>query len=413
MNESYNIYCVSNANNFEDNNLTCFKNFLPQNLDLKNKEWEIGIVKFGFQFNTEKIEDLSIVSILTDVVIDSPNGNKYSTLIYDTSLLTSTKEKYFNHYVKHIKYFPIRNTFIDSIKTQFVDINGKQLIIEKGEPSFIHYHLRTKQTKENYKMNYIRLDSGITKMEPWNTNNNFLVHLKDSIELNENSEVALVNINFPNSIRNINKSLSQKHIDILIKKGDNITKHQFNIPAGHYPSAASLVKAFNLNLPAELLTNLQVFNANGKLKFISLFEDRKIIFKFPMEYKNIFGLEVKLNSIKIKDNKFLLQLKKKSFVIVPNPINLFDNYPSIMLCHANFIKHSIVGNTYFPILKIIPIGSLSKDKYISVDFEHLEFIKLNVEYLKNLHFQLKHLNGDFVEFADNKKIILNLVVKKM
>ena len=73
MNESYNIYCVSNAENFENNDMTCFRNLLPQNLDLKNKQWEIGIVKFGFQFNTEKLKDLSMVSISTDVIIDSPN----------------------------------------------------------------------------------------------------------------------------------------------------------------------------------------------------------------------------------------------------------------------------------------------------------------------------------------------------
>ena len=55
MNESYNIYCVSNANNFEENEPSCFKNFLPRNLDLKDKHWEIGIVKFGFQFDKKKI----------------------------------------------------------------------------------------------------------------------------------------------------------------------------------------------------------------------------------------------------------------------------------------------------------------------------------------------------------------------
>ena len=209
MNESYNIYCVSDANNFNNNELSCFTNSLPQNLDLKNKNWEIGIVKFGFQLNTENLENLSIISILIDVVIDSPNGDKYSTLVYDTSLLSSEKNKYYNHYVKHIKYYPIRNTFIDSITTKFVDINGKKLIIKKGQPSFVHFNLRTKHTEDKFNMNYIRIDSENTLIEPSNKNNNFWVHLKDSITLDENSEVALVNINYPNAIRNISTLLSQ------------------------------------------------------------------------------------------------------------------------------------------------------------------------------------------------------------
>ena len=91
MNESYNIYCVSNKNN----DLSILKNSLPQNLDLRNKHWEIGIIKFGFQLSTDELENLSIVSILTDVVIDSPDGDKYSSLVYDTSILTSAKKKIF------------------------------------------------------------------------------------------------------------------------------------------------------------------------------------------------------------------------------------------------------------------------------------------------------------------------------
>ena len=61
-------------------------------------------------------------------------------------------------------------------------------------------------------------------------------------------------------------------------------------------------------------------------------------------------------------------------------------YPNIMLCYANFVKHSIVGNSYFPILKMIPIQFPTKDNYISVHFDHLEFVKTYVEYLKKIAF---------------------------
>ena len=131
MDKSYNIYCVSDSNFYEKNEPSCFKSFLPQNLDLGNRQWEIGIIKCGFQLDKEKIEDVSIVSILTDVVIDSPDGNKYSTIIYDTSLSASTIDQYFFTYVNNIKYYPLRNTFIDSITVKFVDINGKKLYIKK------------------------------------------------------------------------------------------------------------------------------------------------------------------------------------------------------------------------------------------------------------------------------------------
>ena len=129
MTESYNIYCVSNAssNIFTNNSLTSFKNILPKNLDLEKNQWEIGIVKFGFHFNSINNLQPSIVSVSTDVVTDSLSSQNYSTLIYDTSLLEADRRNYYYHYVKHIKYYPIHNTFINSININFLDINGQQI----------------------------------------------------------------------------------------------------------------------------------------------------------------------------------------------------------------------------------------------------------------------------------------------
>ena len=414
MNEQYNIYCVSNTNNFEKNEPSCFKNFLPQNLDLKNKQWEIGIVKFGFQLDTEKLQDLTIVSILTDVVSDSPDGNKYSTLVYDTSLSTTTKDNYFNVYVKLIKYYPIRNTFIDSITVKFVDINGENLYIKKDYPSFVHFHLRTTHIGENHKMNYIRLDSKNTDLEKTNTNNNFWVHLKDAMELDENSKVALLNINYPNSIRNIKSSLSKKPIKILIRIDENNDfEYKFNIPAAYYSSTSNLIQVLNSKLTEEIKELTKFNNKDGKLEIIST-HNNYIVFEFPIEFKNILGFDINTKSkrLDVQDDIISIILSKNTNYIATNPVNVMFDYPNMILCYANFVKHSIVGNSYFPILKMIPIETPTKDNYISIHFEHLEFIKTNVEYLKDLHFELRQLNGDLIEFTDNRKIILNCVVQK-
>ena len=413
MNESYNIYCVSDSNFYEENDPSCFKIFLPQNLDLRNEEWEIGIVKCGFQLDKEKIQDLSIVSIFTDVVIDSPDGNAYSTLIYDTSLSASAKDKYFIAYVNYIKYYPLRNTFIDSITVKFVDINGKKLYIKKGPPSFVHFHLRAKHLPENYKMKYIRLVSDTINSEK-NSNNNFWVNLKDTMELNENSEVALVDINFPNSIKNIDSLLSQKSIQIIYRINEKVDlEYNFNIPDAYYSSASNFIQALNSNLPKTVKKVLKFNLKDEKLEIIST-HNNSIVIKFPIEYKNILGFDLDIisNFVDILDNKFIsVIILKNSKYIANNPINIMYKYPNAILCYANFVKHSIVSDSYLPILKMIPIQSPTNDNYISVHFEHLEFVKTNVEYLKNLHFELRQLNGDLIEFADNRKIILNCVVK--
>ena len=53
----YNIYCVSNPNSNTGvkNTLNSFTNLFPQNLDLKNREWEIGIVSIGLHYNYDQL----------------------------------------------------------------------------------------------------------------------------------------------------------------------------------------------------------------------------------------------------------------------------------------------------------------------------------------------------------------------
>ena len=53
----YNIYCVSNANSVTGvkNTLNSFTNLFLQNLDLKNREWEIGIVSIWLHYNYNQL----------------------------------------------------------------------------------------------------------------------------------------------------------------------------------------------------------------------------------------------------------------------------------------------------------------------------------------------------------------------
>ena len=53
----YNIYCVSNASSDTGvkNTLNSFTNLFPQNLDLKNREWEIGMVSIGLHYNYDQL----------------------------------------------------------------------------------------------------------------------------------------------------------------------------------------------------------------------------------------------------------------------------------------------------------------------------------------------------------------------
>ena len=44
-------------------------------------------------------------------------------------------------------------------------------------------------------------------------------------------------------------------------------------------------------------------------------------------------------------------------------------------------------------------------------FDHLGFLKCNVNYLDNMKFELRGLDGYLIEFGNDRRIVLNIVIK--
>ena len=77
-----------------------------------------------------------------------------------------------------------------------------------------------------------------------------------------------------------------------------------------------------------------------------------------------------------------------------------------------FVQHSIIGDKFYPIFRVIPtIGQSTQNDYCSIHFEHLEFIRCNVDYLDNMKIELRRLDGNLIEFNDDRRVILNIVIK--
>ena len=77
---------------------------------------------------------------------------------------------------------------------------------------------------------------------------------------------------------------------------------------------------------------------------------------------------------------------------------------SILLSETNF--------TQLLKIKIIPtIGQSKQNDYCSIHFKHLEFIKCNVDYLDNMKIELRRLVGDLIEFDNENRVVLNIVIK--
>ena len=71
-----------------------------------------------------------------------------------------------------------------------------------------------------------------------------------------------------------------------------------------------------------------------------------------------------------------------------------------------------MGSEFYPVFKMIPLHKTpDQDNYVSINFENLEFIKCNTTRLDFLQFHLKRLDGEFIDFDSNEKIIINLAVQ--
>ena len=87
-------------------------------------------------------------------------------------------------------------------------------------------------------------------------------------------------------------------------------------------------------------------------------------------------------------------------------------YPRVMICYANFVNHSVIGEEFYPVLKVIPLNrGEEEDNYVTKHFENLEYIKCNTSRLDLLHFQLKRLDGELISFETNEKIMMNLAIQ--
>ena len=114
----------------------------------------------------------------------------------------------------------------------------------------------------------------------------------------------------------------------------------------------------------------------------------------------------------MKKTTIFFGVRHYSLYEAPQPIDIVKLYPGVMICYANFVQHSIVGDKFYPILRIIPtMGQSRQNDYCSIHFEHLELTKCNVDYLDNMKIELRRLDGDLIEFDNEKREVLNIIIK--
>ena len=88
--------------------------------------------------------------------------------------------------------------------------------------------------------------------------------------------------------------------------------------------------------------------------------------------------------------------------------------PQTMFVLSNFIEASIFGDGYEKILKIVPIPQDSISKYVTLDFDVLEYLPLQHIQLRELDFELKTSSGGDLRFIRNNLdiVYISLMFKR-
>ena len=388
---------------------------------------------FHFDFNNDTfIQTLNnniheeiradLFHISSNIVKDLISSNTYSTIMYTTSLPSLFQKRYFYHNVKNIKYYPIRQSNIESINIELLDDNNRRLPLNAGQPSIIHLHLREINSNMDHDTFHVQIDSSENAKNDFiNKNNQFWSHPKHPILLKSGATLALMDISFPNAILNFTSRLSKHKIwfkkrTMLFTKGrdpvPSLTKESMTIPPGYYPSNEIFIETMNSCIPDRFENDLRFVVNKHFFEIVSNSPDpiRVII---PQEIRDILGVKDVIDgaAVEFDDRAPDILVDKEYGFTAPEPMNIFKDYPGVMICYANFVQYSIVGNNFFPVLKIIPTYNSTQDNYTSIHFKNLEYIKCNVEYLDNMKFEFRRLDGELIEFSNNRKIVLNIMFR--
>ena len=212
-----------------------------------------------------------------------------------------------------------------------------------------------------------------------------------------------------------------KKIYVTIKDQVNVGKlvpYEIEFPSFHCEDEISLVRKMNSLIPEAIKDIFSFEMDNEYLKIINRSMERISLFipKFLLNPLGLYGPKMKediLARINITSDGLSIGVMNGEYK-APEPMNVCQDVPGVMVLYANSVQHSIVGSNFYPILKIMPTHNTNDEEkpgYTTIHFEHLEFIKCNVHYLDNMKFEFRGLDGKLINFGDEGRIILNIVIK--
>ena len=365
----------------------------------------------------EKIKHDIILIKSKDIESQIFNSSYEKTLGYIV-LNYSDRNRFNVKTFKTKEHFPLVTTLLTTFNIFLTDINHNPLFLSPGTPTYVKLHLQ----KMERETKILKVTSESTQAHPNNTNNKFSILLPEKIFLPARDwKVALSSI----SLRPDFATFTTKNFILLV--------HVYRTQNGEYDSRTVMMLLGPGNYTVENIieqTNKKFFpEKEGEPKLLRMRknDNNKVeidIGNYPT-YKDGTTLEVFITKNLLYflgfDVNKILQEKKQAIKFTVqigqrNAINFFHDVrsngivPPYLFLYTNFVQPSIVGSTFTKMLKIFSVENSSE--FTKVEFEHLEFFKIEPSVLENLHFELRTHTGELVHLGHKEDIILSLILQR-
>lgn len=229
-----------------------------------------------------------------------------------------------------------------------------------------------------------------------NTTSHFITQLRESIQLNDEWEVSLVELHYPQTVFNVSKGNNSISVSYKLVKEDkpyNAFKTVY-IKPGFYVNGQQLVKAINLVLAPLEIGYVQLDDDTGMCSIV-LNENAKGTL---IEFDTILGQQLGFNpELNIGQN-----LHATSF------LDIDLGLPSFLFVYCDIIDAQIVGNTVAPLLRLVnsKFKNHSFGEQITQEFSSLQYVPILKRQFNNIEIDLRTSSGDRIPFQTGTSAVL-------
>ena len=426
--DNFYIYLISNASSdlYPDNTLTQFSNHLDHSINLGG-DWMVCLQSIYISLNWMNEKEESGIRVICPQI-----QSHFGTLSVH-AVRTSSNDSHHSFEPIIRNYFPLEGSMFNHFDIKVTNMRGQRIQLSNGQSTVVV--LNFKKRPLNSKTHSVQISNLPVSRASWENVDNpssFTSIMPPELSPvhslhNASWEMALSSITYENRMMKWN-NITQ--CSIWVAKSGSIKE----------PGAGE-IKQYNMTMAVQLDMNILKAMKNDKSLLTYIVKSLKAVFRDICAVKVVYvngyitiecaksvylHLTSELayilgwNQEDLKPSLNPSEETTSSYIFLEQNIQhklprKFDSQffiPKAFLVYTNCIRPSLIGSTYAPILKSIPIRR-SSSKAVTYESKNLEYKDIIFSALEHIRFDIVKADGEHVKFEEDKgDIFLTLMFRQ-